>query len=111
MHGSNEARALHVEFPPIDLHADTLMWSRWFGYDLHATHEPPLWRAALGGHIDVPTMRDGGVGAQFFGLVSLPMGRRVRGLARAVNEEIDILAEAIQRRPDALRLVRTADEV
>jgi membrane dipeptidase len=111
MRGSTEARALHAEYPPIDLHADTLMWSRWFGYDLHATHEPPLWRAALGGHIDVPRMRDGGVGAQFFGLVSLPMGRRVRGLARAVNEEIDILAEAIQRRPDALRLVRTADEV
>jgi membrane dipeptidase len=111
MRGSTEARALHAEYPPIDLHADTLMWSRWFGYDLHASHEPPLWRAALGGHIDVPRMRDGGVGAQFFGLVSLPMGKRVRGLARAVNEEIDVLAEAIERRPDALRLVRTADEV
>jgi membrane dipeptidase len=111
MQGSNEARALHAEYPPIDLHADTLMWARWFGYDLHTRHEAPLWRAALGGHIDVPRMRDAGMGAQFFGLVSLPTGKRTRGLARAVNEEIDLLAEAIERRPDELRLVRTASEV
>src|SRR5580704_2669268 len=111
MHGSNEARALHVEYPPIDLHADTLMWSRWFGYDLHARHEAPLWRAALGGHIDVPRMRDGGMGAQFFSLVSLPTGKKTRGLARTVDEEIDVLAEAIERRPHDLRLVRTASEV
>jgi membrane dipeptidase len=111
MNGSNEARALHAEFPPIDLHADTLMWSRWFGYDLHTRHEPPLWRAALGGHIDLPRMRDGGMGAQFFGLVSLPTGKRARGLARAVDEEIDLLAEAIARRPGELRLVKTASEV
>jgi membrane dipeptidase len=111
MNGSNEARALHKAYPPIDLHADTLLWSRWFGYDLHTRHEPPLWRAALGGHIDVPRMRDGGMGAQFFSLVSLPMGKRVRGLARAVNDEIDLLAEAIARRPDDLRLARTASEV
>ena len=29
-----EARALHARHPAIDLHADTLMWGRWFGYDL-----------------------------------------------------------------------------
>jgi membrane dipeptidase len=87
------------------------MWSRWFGYDLHARHEAPLWRAALGGHIDVPRMRDGGMGAQFFSLVSLPTGKKTRGLARTVDEEIDVLAEAIERRPHDLRLVRTASEV
>jgi membrane dipeptidase len=111
MRGSNEARALHAEYPPIDFHADTLMWSRWLGYDLHARHEPPLWRAALGGHIDLPRMREGGMGAQFFGLVSLPTARRTSGLARAVDEEIDVLVEAIDRRPADLRLVRTASEV
>jgi len=111
MNGSNEAKALHAEYPPIDLHADTLMWSRWLGYDLHARHEPPLWRAALGGHVDVPRMRDAGMGAQFFGLVSLPVSKGARGLARAVDEEIDVLAEAIARRPGDLRLVKTASEV
>lgn len=111
MHGSDEARELHREYPPIDLHADTLMWARWLGYDLHSRHEPPLWRSALGGHVDVPRMREGGMGAQFFGLVSLPIARRMRGLGRAVGEEIDVLVEAIARRPSELRLVRTASEV
>jgi membrane dipeptidase len=111
MRGSQEAQALHEEYPAIDLHADTLMWARWTGYDIHSRHEPPLWRAAFGGHIDLPRMRDGGMGAQFFGLVSVPIARQIRGLARAVHEQIDALLEAVGRQPGALRLVRTAAEV
>jgi membrane dipeptidase len=110
-HATPDARALHAEHPAIDLHADTLMWSRWMGYDLHARHEPPLPRAAFGGHVDVPRMREGGMGAQFFGLVSVPFARRLRGLARVVHEQIDTLEEAIARRPGEIRLVRTAAEV
>jgi membrane dipeptidase len=111
MHGSDEARAFHAEHPPIDLHADTLMWARWLGYDLHAPHEAPLWRAAFGGHVDLPRLREGGLGAQFFSLVSLPLLGSTRGLARAVDEQIDVLEEAIARRPGDLRLVRTATEI
>jgi membrane dipeptidase len=111
MRGSEQARSLHAAHPAIDLHADTLMWSRWVGYDLHAAHEPPLPRAALGGHVDLPRMRQGGVGAQFFGLVSLPVADRVRGLARVVSEQIDVLVETIARRPDELRLARTAADI
>jgi membrane dipeptidase len=111
MQGSNEAQALHQEHPAIDLHADTLMWTRWVGYDLHARHEPPLWRAAFCGHVDLPRMRDGGMGAQFFGLVSVPFAPRMRGTARIIHEQIDALVEAIQRQPGALRLVRSASEL
>src|SRR5580704_3266634 len=108
---SQEARALHAEHPAVDLHADTLMWTRWMGYDLHARHTPPLPRAALGGHVDLPRMRDGGVGAQFFGLVSTPIARLSRGMARVVDEQIDALYETIARAPESLRLVRTAAEL
>ena len=111
MLGSDEARALHAEHPPIDLHADTLMWSRWTGYDLHKRHEAPLPLAAFGGHVDLPRMREGGMGAQFFGLVSLPLADRVRGMARIVHEQIDALDAQMARKPGALRLVRTADEI
>ncbi len=111
MLGSEEAQAVHARYPPIDLHADTLAWSHLLGYDLHARHEPPLWRAAFGGHVDVPRMREGGMGAQFFGLVTLPLGARTRGLARSAHAQIDLLVEAIERRPGDLRLVRTASEI
>lgn len=105
-----EARAIHVRHPAIDLHADTLMWGRWLGYDLLTRHKPPLPMKALLGHVDLPRMRDGGVGAQFFGLVSLPVMGRVRGLARAIDEQIDVLDETLGRTKE-LRLGRTADEI
>jgi membrane dipeptidase len=111
LQGSPEARAIHAAHPAIDLHADTLMWSRWFGYDLLVRHEPPLPRAAIGGHVDVPRMIDGGMGAQFFGLVSVPMREKVRGLAQRIHEQIDALDATIARDPSALRLVRTAADL
>ncbi|KYF85912.1 dipeptidase [Sorangium sp. So ce394] len=110
MHGTPEARALHAQFPAIDLHADSLMWSRWVGYDLHERHEPMLPLAALGGHVDVPRLVEGGVGAQFFGLVSLPIGQR-RGLAAVVDEQIDLLEQAALAQPDRLVKARTAEDV
>lgn len=105
-----EARALHDRHPAIDLHADTLMWGRWFGYDLLARHEPPLPRKALLGHVDLPRMREGGVGAQFFGLVSLPVFRRTRGLRRAIDEQIDVLDETLGRTSE-LRLAHSGRDV
>ncbi len=111
MLGSSEARALHARYPPIDLHADTLTWSRWLGYDMRVRHEPPLWRAAFAGHVDLPRLRDAGMGAQFFGLVSLPAGKRMHGLTRTVNEQIDILVDAAARAPREMRVVRTASEI
>lgn len=110
MHGSPEARAIHDHHPAIDLHADTLMWSRWVSYDLHTRHEPPLPRTAIGGHVDVPRLIEGGMGAQFFGLVSLPIGQR-SGLAAVIHQQIDELETSISIRPDRLAKVRTAAEV
>lgn len=109
MFGSPEARALHARHPAIDLHADSLMWSRWTGYDLHARHEPPLPFAALGGHVDLPRMIEGGVGAQFFGLVSIPFP--TRGLAAVIDEQIDRLDAAVAQAPHRIHKARTGDDV
>jgi membrane dipeptidase len=111
MVGSPQARALLAAHPAIDLHADTLMWARWIGYDLQARHTPPLPKAAIGGHVDVPRMVEGGMGAQFFGLVSLPLTKRARGMARTIHEQIDALDEAVARRPAALAKARTAADL
>ena len=109
MHGSPDARALHAAYPAIDLHADTLMWSRWIGYDLGVRHEPFFPRGAYFGHVDLPRLSEGGIGAQFFGLVSLPIASRGNG--RAIDEQIDLLDAQITRDPRRLRKVRSADEV
>jgi membrane dipeptidase len=109
---TEEARALHREAPAIDLHADTLMWARWVDYDLLRRHEPPLPRAAWGGHVDVPRLREGGVGAQYFGLVSLPVSPL--GNRSVVDAQIDQLDTAVSRaRNDGIDFVKidTADEL
>ena len=111
MTGSPRARALLAAHPAIDLHADTLMWASWIGYDVLRRHTPPFPKAAFGGHVDVPRMVEGGMGAQFFGLVSLPLTPRARGPFRAIHEQIDALDEAIARRPGAIGKARTAAEL
>ncbi len=110
LHGSDEARSIHARHPAIDLHADSLMWARWLGYDLTARHDPFLPRAAVGGHVDVPRLREGGLGSQFFGLVSIPVGSS-RGLAAAIDGQIDQLEAAMLRAPGTMRLARTGSDV
>ena len=109
---SDEARAIHRGSPAIDLHADTLMWARWVDYALLVRHEPPLPRAAFGGHVDVPRMREGGVGAQYFGLVSLPISKL--GNRSVIDAQIDRLESTLTRAEQSsidLRLCRDAAEV
>ncbi len=92
---SDEARAIHEQSPAIDLHADTLMWARWVGYDLLSRHDPPLPRAAFTGHVDLPRLKEGGMGAQYFGLVSLPLSPL--GNRGVIDAQIDQLEGACAR--------------
>jgi membrane dipeptidase len=55
-------------------------------------------------------MREGGVGGQFFGLVSLPVLGKVRGLARAIDEQIDVL-DATLGRTREIRLCKTGRDI
>ncbi|HTK04260.1 MAG TPA: membrane dipeptidase [Candidatus Eisenbacteria bacterium] len=108
--GSPDARALHEAYPAIDLHDDVLMWARWAGYDLAKRHRPPLPDNRWLGHVDLPRLREGGVGAQFFGLVSLPVFGH-GGCFRAVDEQIDILDAFAAEHPDGMRKTRTAEGI
>lgn len=104
-----EAHALHAQCPPIDLHADPLLWSRFVGYDLNKRHRPPFPQARFGGHTDLPRMREGGLGAQVFGLVSLP--GLDRDLSKACHRQIDLLEQAIRTSQGQLRLSTSAEDI
>jgi len=106
---SDEAAAIHREAPAIDLHADSLLWSRFIGYDLTARHTPPLPRAVLGGHVDIPRLLEGGLGAQFFGLVSVP-GLDLHPKQTCLRQ-IDLLQQAIVKSRGCMALARQADDV
>lgn len=67
-------------------------------------------RGRLPGDTDLPRLREGGVGAQFWS-VYVPAEERAAGYARLQLEQIDLARRMIARYPDALGLALTADDI
>lgn len=110
-HGTSHAWALHSLHPAFDLHADPLMWSRWVGYDFTKPHsQPAKGKYNRTRHTDIPRLRIGGVGAQFFGLVSLPVLSNA-DCFRAIDEQIDILERTAATSDELLAVCRSHDDV
>jgi len=102
------ARALHDEVCAIDLHADTPKLMDAFGYDLGKRHAPLPRRAGYFGHVDIPRMREGGLGAQFFGMWTFPVPRA--GCAQSVHRQLDALdAACVTHAADIARCVSRDD--
>jgi membrane dipeptidase len=65
---------------------------------------------AIGLHTDVPRLRKGGVGAQFWS-VYVPCDFTGHSAVTATLEQIELVHRMIERHPDAFALATTADEV
>jgi membrane dipeptidase len=103
------ARALLAEHPVVDGHND-LPWAlrEQVGYDLDRRDVAVDQSAFL--HTDLPRLRAGGVGAQFWS-VYVPSSLAGDAAVSATLEQIDCVRALAERYPDELRLARTADEV
>jgi membrane dipeptidase len=104
-----EARALHDEVVVFDLHADTPKLLDVFELDLAVRHRAPPRLASYMGHMDLPRMREGGLGAQIFGMWTLPYPEG--GCAASVHRQLDALDAAIAASPDAIVRCWSADDV
>ena len=99
---SSRARQLHFRSIVVDTHDDTTQRFIYQKFDLGERHAD--------GDIDVPRMRDGGLGAIFFSIWipgSVTGGEAVK---RALDQ-IDAVREQVRRHPKDLALCTTADEV
>ncbi len=67
-------------------------------------------RGRLPGDTDLPRLREGGVGAQFWS-VYVPADEGAAGYARLQLEQIDLARRMIARYPEALGLALTADDI
>jgi membrane dipeptidase len=106
---SAEARDLHSSAHVIDLHADTLILNRIFGYRLERRHDWRLPQSFGFWQCDLPRFAEGGSTGQFFGLVTAPYP--VRGCAAAVLRQIAALRKLCAASPDKVRMVWSAAEV
>lgn len=101
-------RAVLAEHPVLDGHND-VAWAlrRQVAYDLDrrdlATSQPLL-------HTDIPRLRQGGVGAQFFS-VYVPGTMDPGDALVAVLEQIDCVSAILARYPETFTAARTADDV
>lgn len=109
MDNLDRARLLLADHPVVDGHND-LPWAlrEQVGYDLDARDIAVDQSAAL--HTDIPRLRAGGVGAQFW---SVYVATELTGDAAvsATLEQIDVVAELLARHPADLRRALTADDM
>lgn len=62
-------------------------------------------------HTDIPRLRTGGVGAQFFVAYVPSHTQKTGGAARMTLEQIDLIHRMVRRYPETFTFARTADEV
>lgn len=103
------ARVLLDGHPVVDGHND-LPWAlrEQVGYDLDARDLSRDQTGTL--HTDIPRLRAGGVGAQFWS-VYVPPSRAGDDAVSATLEQIDVVAEMLARYPDDLGRALTADDM
>jgi membrane dipeptidase len=99
---SRRARALHFRSTVVDTHADTTQRFVFDQFELGARHAD--------GSIDIPRMRDGGVGAIFF---AIWVPGKVTGpeAVRRALEQVEAVRRQAALHPDHLALARTADDI
>lgn len=105
----DRARELLAEYPVVDGHND-LPWAlrEQVGYDLDARDIAGDQSAHL--HTDIPRLRAGGVGAQFWS-VYVRSDMAGDDAVSATLEQIDAVAELLERHPADLRRALTADDM
>ncbi len=99
---SERARKLHFSSIVVDTHDDTTQRLLDPGFDLGARHKD--------GSIDIPRMKEGGLGAIFF---SIWMPSKITG-AEAVKralDQMDAVREQVRKHPREMVLATTAEEV
>ncbi|MXM67124.1 membrane dipeptidase [Streptomyces sp. HUCO-GS316] len=107
MSSLDEARELLREFPVVDGHND-LPWAlrQQVRYDLDARDIARRQNAHL--HTDIPRLREGGVGAQYW---SVYVRSDLPGAVPATLEQIDCVRQLIARHPTDLRPALTAADM
>jgi membrane dipeptidase len=105
---SDRIRALLAKTPVVDGHND-LPWAlrqRW-GYDLDVI-DIGVDQSGTGLHTDIPRMRSGGVGAQFW---SVYVPTTIANPVTATMEQIDAVRAIVARYSDDLMLAVSADDM
>ncbi|MFX0103260.1 MAG: dipeptidase [Candidatus Hodarchaeota archaeon] len=97
----------HKKCLVVDLHVDTLLLHRLFGYKLTRKHITYLPKGIFCFHGDAPRFRIGNVGAVFLGLVPKPFGKN----GKHIDKMIDVAEVTCQQAPHLCTMARSAEDI
>src|SRR4051794_13068038 len=106
---TDEARALHKDCLLVDGHND-LPWQYREKQDL-SFHTLDIARLQKGIHTDIPRLREGGVGAQFWAAYVPVSTTKDHTAIKMTLEQIDVIHRFVKAYPDAFEFARTADDI
>ncbi len=93
---SNEARAAMRQSDTFDLHIDTFIPMRLWGYNVTKEHGLGLLRGRFGGHLDLPRMKAAGLDSAMWSVTTNPF-RSSKGRQKTVEKNFVALREKLEQ--------------
>ena len=106
---SEHAVNLYLDSDVIDLHVDSFIWTRCFGYRLDRRHGPGLLRARYFSQVDVPRIREARISGATWVITTNPWRPR-RSRARVLVQNANRLTAILESQPESVRIIRTFDD-
>lgn len=106
---SREAVELYLASDVIDLHVDSFIWTRIFGYDLRGRHGHGPTGARVLSMVDLPRVREARLGGAIWVITTNPLRRRDRR-PLVFLENLRRLQGILESVPDHVAIVRNARE-
>lgn len=106
---SEEARALARDVELVDLHIDTMIPPRLWGYDPLERHRGAILGGRFFGHLDVPRMFEGGLSGAMWSITTNPFRRAKRRWA-VFQRNLARLRDLVARSEGKLAFARTRRE-
>lgn len=104
-----EARQLLETSDVVDLHIDTMIPTRLYGYDPMASHGLGIWRGRLFGHLDLPRIQEGGLTGAMWSITTQPF-RSAESRWRRFLGNLKSLEALVERSNGALAIARNTHE-
>ena len=106
---SREAIELYLRSEVIDLHLDSFIWTRIFGYDLRRHHGQGPFGARFFYQVDLPRVREAALAGATWVITTNPL-RSARRRPEVLLENLQRLQGIFDSMPDEVRVVRNAAE-
>lgn len=105
---STDALALCHEADVVDLHVDSFIWTRTFGYDIAKEHSGGPLPGYFARQVDLPRLRRVGINSAVWVITTNPL-RSAKGRIKALRQNVQRLRQCLDRTP-GVAVVRNLKE-